>query len=172
MHVLVVEDNLINQKVMARQLRRVGFVVHIANHGLECLSFLQKTPFWNQEMESPDLGIPVLPPDSPSDVSVIPLSVVLLDWEMPTMDGLTCVREIRKLQASGHIVSHVPVIAVTANARGEQISIAMEAGMDDIVTKPFRISELVPRMEALVAKHMEVAAQSLDAYDTCANGDE
>jgi DNA-binding response OmpR family regulator len=46
----------------------------------------------------------------------------------------------------------VPVIAVTANARREQINSAIEAGMDEVVTKPFRIPELVPQMRKLVAE--------------------
>lgn len=71
---------------------------------------------------------------------------------MPEMDGLTCIREIRRREAAGSIISHVPVIAVTANARSEQINNAIEAGMDQVVTKPFRIPELVPQMERLVAE--------------------
>ena len=145
LHVLVVEDNLINQKVMVQQLKRIGCIVHVANHGLECLAFLQKTPFWKDDDNTP-LADGTTPEHTP-------LSVVLMDWEMPTMDGLTCVREIRRLQTTGSLVSHVPVIAVTANARGEQISVAMAAGMDDLVTKPFRIPDLVPQMKALVAKY-------------------
>lgn len=67
------------------------------------------------------------------------------------MDGLTCIRHIRERQKSGKLNSHVPVIAVTANARSEQISGAIDAGMDQVVTKPFRIPELVPQMESLIA---------------------
>ncbi|KAI7474511.1 histidine kinase [Hortaea werneckii] len=129
LHVLVVEDNLINQKVMSQQLRRAGCVVHLANHGEECLSFLQKTTFCE---------------------SATRLDIVLLDLEMPTMDGLTCIRHIRQRQAEGRISAHVPVIAVTANARSEQISVAIDAGMDSVVTKPFRIPELVPQMRNLI----------------------
>ncbi|KAI7154666.1 histidine kinase [Hortaea werneckii] len=129
LHVLVVEDNLINQKVMSQQLRRAGCVVHLANHGEECLSFLQKTTFCE---------------------SATRLDIVLLDLEMPTMDGLTCIRHIRQRQAEGSIQAHVPVIAVTANARSEQISVAIDAGMDSVVTKPFRIPELVPQMRNLI----------------------
>lgn len=76
------------------------------------------------------------------------------------MDGLSCVREIRKLQASGKLISHIPVIAVTANARGEQIKIAMDAGMDDLVTKPFRIPDLLPVMQGLVLKYPLLPASS------------
>jgi CheY-like chemotaxis protein len=58
------------------------------------------------------------------------------------MDGLTCVRRIRELQQEGVVRGHVPVIAVTANVRSEQVKVAMEAGMDDVISKPFRIPEL------------------------------
>ena len=129
LHVLIVEDNLINQKVMSQQLRRAGCTVHVVNHGLECLEFLEQSAFCSAQT---------------------PLSIILLDLEMPTMDGLTCIRHIRQQQLTGKINSHVPVIAVTANARSEQISGAIEAGMDQVVTKPFRIPELMPQMHSLV----------------------
>ena len=68
------------------------------------------------------------------------------------MDGLTCIRRIRECQAQGTINKHVPVIAVTANARPEQVTAAFDAGMDQVVTKPFRIPELMPQMLSLVAE--------------------
>ena len=52
-----------------------------------------------------------------------------MDLEMPIMDGLTCARRIRELQAQGTLIRHVPLIAVTANARQEQIQTSMAAGM-------------------------------------------
>jgi CheY-like chemotaxis protein len=58
------------------------------------------------------------------------------------MDGLTCVRRIRELQQQGVVHGHVPVIAVTANVRSEQVEVALKAGMDDVISKPFRIPEL------------------------------
>ena len=48
---------------------------------------------------------------------------------MPIMDGLTCARQIRELQVQGTLIRHVPIIAVTANARKEQIETSMAAGM-------------------------------------------
>jgi CheY-like chemotaxis protein len=57
------------------------------------------------------------------------LSVVLMDLEMPVMDGIACVKRIRELQAIGRIREHVPVIAVTGNARKDQIMMWMNAGM-------------------------------------------
>ncbi|KAL9030684.1 MAG: hypothetical protein Q9196_001229 [Gyalolechia fulgens] len=110
--VLIVEDNLVNQRVLQRQLRNIGCSVHVANHGKDCLARLQESNFWaGNGQDALDLG------------------VILMDLEMPVMDGLTCAREIRKAQRSGTIVRHVPIIAVTANARSEQIETALAAGM-------------------------------------------
>ncbi|KAI9719409.1 MAG: hypothetical protein M1812_003480 [Candelaria pacifica] len=134
--VLIVEDNLVNQRVLQKQLRNLGCVAHVANHGGEALDWLQKSRYWkDRNQDAPDL------------------SVVLMDQEMPVMDGLTCARRIREYEQSGQIVRHVPIIAVTANARSEQIATAVEAGMDDVVSKPFRVSELMPKIEELVAKY-------------------
>ncbi|KAK5117379.1 hypothetical protein LTR62_005997 [Meristemomyces frigidus] len=130
LHVLIVEDNMVNQRVMSQQLRRADCIVHTANHGGECLSFLEATTFCSASTR---------------------LSVVLLDLEMPTMDGLTTIKHIRTWQREGRITGHVPVIAVTANARGDQIAAAISAGMDSVVTKPFRIPELLLKMKRLVA---------------------
>lgn len=129
---------------MAQQLRKAGFTVHVANHGLECLNFISQSSY-SSEPSTPELEVP-------EDFSPTPLSIVLLDLEMPTMDGLTCIRHIREKQSSGEILGHIPVIAVTANARSEQINSAIAAGMDEVVTKPFRIPELVPQMRKLVSE--------------------
>jgi signal transduction histidine kinase/DNA-binding NarL/FixJ family response regulator len=137
-HILIVEDNIVNQKVLSKQLRSVGCIVSVANHGEEALAFLATSRFWKgQEEDGKELAI------------------VLMDLEMPVMDGLTCVKRIRELQREGIIVKHLPVIAVTANVRSEQIAVAKECGMDSIVTKPFRIPELLPEMERQVRKGNE-----------------
>jgi len=139
-HILIVEDNLVNQKVLSKQLRSAGCVVSVANHGGEALEYLKTSHFWKgQELTGKEL------------------SVVLMDLEMPIMDGLTCVKEIRKLQDESMIIGHVPVIAVTANARSEQIATAKEAGMDSVVTKPFRIPELMPELDRQMRMRMTSA---------------
>ncbi|KAI5270631.1 hypothetical protein E4T47_05965 [Aureobasidium subglaciale] len=153
LHVLVVEDNIINQRVMAQQLRRLGCTVHLANHGLEALEFLRKTAFWS---EPPTAATgESLSPTSISSSEITSLSVILMDLEMPVLGGLDTVKRIRSLQDEGQLISHVPVIAVTANARSEQIGHAIECGMDSVVTKPFRIPDLVPQMEGLVKRVRE-----------------
>jgi CheY-like chemotaxis protein len=57
------------------------------------------------------------------------LSLILMDLEMPIMDGLACTRRIRDLERDGKVEGHVPIIAVTANTRMEQMDRAIEAGM-------------------------------------------
>lgn len=131
--ILIVEDNVVNRLVLKKQLTRLGFVIYEANHGEEALSILQETRFMHgKEQTGKDLAI------------------VLMDQEMPVMDGLTCVRRIRSMQEDGIFTRHVPVVAVTANARKEQIDIALDAGMDSVVCKPFRIPELVKQMDELL----------------------
>ena len=151
--ILIVEDNLINQKVLSKQLRNMGCIVHVANHGRECLDRLRESTFWKGNGRD---GLEI--------------SVILMDQEMPIMDGLTCTKEIRKLEERGNVVSHVPIIAVTANARSEQIDTAMDVGMvrfthesmtksrtdsfqDDVVSKPFRITDLIPKVEELTERY-------------------
>ena len=110
--ILIVEDNLVNQKVLGKQLRNMGCIVHVANHGGECLDRLRESTFWKANGRN---GLEI--------------SVILMDQEMPVMDGLTCTKVIRKLEEKGEVISHVPIIAVTANARSEQIDTAMDVGM-------------------------------------------
>jgi signal transduction histidine kinase/DNA-binding NarL/FixJ family response regulator len=137
-HVLIVEDNIVNQRVLSKQLRKAGCIVSVANHGGEALDFLSTTRFWK--------GL---------ENDGVQLSLVLMDLEMPIMDGLTCVKRIRQLQEEGLIVGHVPVIAVTANARSEQVAAAKDSGVDSVVTKPFRIPELMPEMDRQVRRGIE-----------------
>ncbi|EME46562.1 hypothetical protein DOTSEDRAFT_70542 [Dothistroma septosporum NZE10] len=136
--VLIVEDNLVNQKVLQKQLKNSGAEVHLANHGGEALEKLMQSTYW--------LG-------NKSRDQTLELGVVLMDQEMPVMDGLTCTRKIRELEAGGKLTGHIPIIAVTANARAEQIQTALDAGMDDVVSKPFRIPELIPKIEELMERY-------------------
>ena len=110
--ILIVEDNLVNQKVLSKQLRNMGCNVHVANHGAECLDRLRESTFWKE-----------------NGGDGLEIGVILMDQEMPVMDGLTATKEIRKLEEKGDVVSHVPIIAVTANARSEQIDTALDVGM-------------------------------------------
>lgn len=107
----------VNAKVLTKQLKNVGTEVHLASQGVECLDRLRQSTYWAD-------------PDTPVKGEKLNLGVVLMDQEMPIMDGLTCTRKIRELEREGKLTGHVPIIAVTANARAEQIKTALEAGMD------------------------------------------
>lgn len=98
--------------MVTKQLRKSGHIVSVANHGEEALDFIRRTKYWDGLTKEGEI-----------------LHVVLMDLEMPVMDGLTCVRRIREYQAQGMIRQHVPVLAVTANARKDQIMAYLDAGM-------------------------------------------
>lgn len=85
--------------------------MHVTSHGQEALDFLRDSDVWKGYAGGKCLD------------------VVLMDLEMPIMDGLTCARQIRELQTRGSLIRHVPIIAVTANARKEQIESTVAAGM-------------------------------------------
>ena len=105
--VLVAEDNLINQKVIARILKKMGFWVEVADNGREALALFEKQTF----------------------------DVVLMDCQMPVMDGFACTQAIRSLDSAK---AEVPIIAITANAMAGDRERCLNAGMDDYLAKPVR----------------------------------
>lgn len=111
--ILVVEDNLVNQKVAARFLERMGCTVQIAGHGADGVE-----AFVNKKFD-----------------------LILMDLQMPVMDGLTATRAIRDLEKQD-ARRRTPIIALTANAmRGDQER-CEAAGMDGFLTKPIEIERL------------------------------
>lgn len=108
-HILVVEDNVVNQKVVSRQLRNHGCTVDVANDGEEALQALLNVALKSDAQHAQ------------------PFDVVLMDLEMPVMNGITAIRQIRKLEAAGRLGGHIPVIACTASIR--DVEAAIEAGM-------------------------------------------
>lgn len=132
--ILLVEDNLVNQKVLAAQLRKARCTVEVANHGEEALKIIEGAGHWQASM-----------PDSPRH-----LDAVLMDVEMPVMDGLECTRRIRKLESQAQTARRMPVVAVTANVRQEQRTAVLAAGMDGMVSKPFTVSELLDSVREIL----------------------
>ncbi|KAG0124227.1 hypothetical protein HOY82DRAFT_494283 [Tuber indicum] len=130
--VLIVEDNLINQEVLRRQLRNQGCVTYVAGNGQEALDFIIKSEFVKD--------------------GATKIDVILMDMEMPVMDGNTATVKIRELERSGKIRRHVPIMGISANARPEQVARMTEVGMDDAISKPFRIADLLSRFDTLLKK--------------------
>lgn len=81
--------------------------------------------------------------------------ICLMDIEMPVMNGVTACHQIRGLEKSGELVRRVPLIAVTANARQEQVTQFISEGFDEVLTKPFRVPDLLKMVDALLKKFIE-----------------
>jgi two-component system sensor histidine kinase/response regulator len=111
-HVLLVEDNPVNQAVAERMLQRVGLIVALAADGRAAVVATRDHPF----------------------------DLVLMDVQMPVMDGLDATRAIRAQQAPQGV--HTPIIALTANAMAQDRELCLAAGMDDFLPKPFSSHQL------------------------------
>jgi CheY-like chemotaxis protein len=115
--VLLVEDNHINQVVALEFLSLMGVKARLARNGMEALKIC--------ESETPDL--------------------VLMDIQMPGMDGLECSRRLRELQRTGKL-PNFPILALTAHALESDVSASMAAGMDEHLTKPLDFLSLRHRL--------------------------
>lgn len=120
-HVLLVEDNQINQRLLSRKLEKKGFKVTTANNGQEAVARVK--------------GLP-----SSGDRSSF--DIILMDKEMPLLDGNAATREIRDMEQRGG-GQRAPIIGVTANVRDEQQEEMIASGMDDVISKPYEIDEMV-----------------------------
>jgi CheY-like chemotaxis protein/anti-sigma regulatory factor (Ser/Thr protein kinase) len=112
--VLLVEDNPINQMVAQKMLEKVGLKAVLANNGVEALKALQEQSF----------------------------DLVLMDCQMPEMDGFDATREIRNLDIRTLYDQHLPVIAMTANVMSGDRERCLEVGMDDYIGKPVQRDHL------------------------------
>lgn len=128
--VLIVEDNLINQRLLRKLLTKHGYDTMVANNGEEALAFLASST-WNP-----------IHTRKISD-SIWKIDIVLCDIEMPIMDGKKCVRRVRQLQQESSLSDNIPMIAITGNARHEQVEEMRQCGFDDVVTKPYKIDQLL-----------------------------
>ncbi len=114
--VLVAEDNPINQAVAVRWLERQGFRAEVADDGEAALAALGRRRF----------------------------AAVLMDCQMPRLDGYEATRELRRREGQGR---HTPVIAMTANAMKGDRERCLAAGMDDYLAKPVRPDTLGPTLD-------------------------
>lgn len=129
---LLVEDNLINQKVLRRQLQSRGFEVFVANNGQEAIdAVVERGKTAAEDLHNRNH-----------------FDCILMDQEMPIKDGNQATSEIRQLQDEGK-VGYSKILGVSANVREVQRNSMREAGMDDLISKPFKVDALVKKIDEL-----------------------
>jgi signal transduction histidine kinase/DNA-binding response OmpR family regulator len=145
LRILVAEDNAVNQQVALSFLDRLGYRADVAANGLEVLSSLRRQPY----------------------------DVVLMDVQMPEMDGLEATRCIRKLPLSELATEAQPrIIAMTANALKEDCDICLAAGMDDYLSKPIQAQELVRALSKCRSRQRKTRRKHEKGIDTVITGPE
>jgi CheY-like chemotaxis protein len=124
MRLLVVEDNPMNQEIVVEILSDYGFLIDVADNGKEALDRIQK--------EDADY-----------------YDAILMDIQMPVMNGYETTKQIRKLADEER--SQIPIIAMTANAFEEDRQQALQSGMNDFLTKPINVEQLLNALTAAIA---------------------
>jgi PAS domain S-box-containing protein len=114
LRILVAEDNRVNQRVVRSQLEKLGVDADIVSNGAEALAAASKGLY----------------------------SLLLMDCQMPVLDGLEATKELRRREASQKLGSRLPIVAMTANALEGDQRRCLEAGMDDYLTKPVKLENL------------------------------
>jgi len=121
LRILLAEDNAVNQKLALRILQQMGYRADVASNGLEAVESVGRQPY----------------------------DVVLMDVQMPEMDGLEAARRIC---AQWQAARRPRIIAMTANAMQGDREQCLEAGMDDYITKPIRVEHLVEALQQVQAR--------------------
>lgn len=135
--ILVAEDNAVNQKLLLRMIEKFGFSADAVATGKDALTKLKEFNY----------------------------SIVLMDVNMPEMDGIEATRQIRK-EDSGVKNHSVPIIALTANAMKGDREICLEAGMNDYVSKPINPKELLDAIERNIHIKEAEAGEEREALNT------
>ena len=125
LQLLLAEDNIVNQKLAVGALEAQGHKVTVANHGREALDFWQKENF----------------------------DAILMDVQMPEMDGFEATRAIREIESQSDEPRHTIIIAMTAHARDSDRQDCLNVGMDEYMSKPIRIAELCKMLEEVTSEH-------------------
>ena len=121
--ILLVEDNQVNQRLAARMLKKRGHDADVAENGFEALKMLSLKTY----------------------------DLILMDCQMPEMDGFETTRRIRTAEeTTGH---HIPIVAMTANALPGDRERCIEAGMDEYIAKPVHAEMLYQMIETVIARH-------------------
>ena len=118
LRILLAEDNVVNQKLALRLLQQMGYRADLAANGLEAIEAVQRQVY----------------------------DLVLMDVQMPEMDGLEASRRL------GRLPTRPRIVAMTANAMQGDRDICIAAGMDDYLTKPIRVEELAAALTRTTAR--------------------
>lgn len=152
--ILVAEDNVVNQKVALRTLEKLGFGIEVAGNGLEALEALERKTF----------------------------DLVLMDCQMPKMDGFEATKAIRQIEEqvrAGEIVpsphssygrkhaktNRIPIVALTANAMKGDREICLESGMDDYLSKPIQSQRVIEMMDYFLSSNRTDAPSDVPVTD-------
>jgi len=144
--ILIVEDNAVNQEVALGMLEKIGFNAEVADNGAEGLEMLAAGEF----------------------------DLILMDCQMPVMDGYAATGALRELEASelktgSSTARRMPVIALTANAMTGDAEKCLNAGMDDYLSKPFEASALEEKIVFWLSTRLtELTNGDADAYEQAA----
>ncbi|MBD0389752.1 MAG: response regulator, partial [Nostoc sp. C3-bin3] len=134
LRILLAEDNLVNQKVALKQLQSLGYSADVAGNGKEALQLLEKIPY----------------------------DLILMDCQMPVLDGFETTKEIHRWQESSFVSGRCPVvIAMTANAMKEDQQMCLDAGMDDYLSKPVikeKLAAALERWGSVIFREKEIDA--------------
>lgn len=114
LNILLVEDNILNQRITTFSLKKFNHFVDIANNGLEAVNKFREKNY----------------------------DVILMDIMMPVMDGLEATSEIRKYEKEISAENHTPIIAITANTLDNDRDKCIATGMDEYMAKPFDMNRL------------------------------
>jgi CheY-like chemotaxis protein len=121
LRILLAEDNVVNQKLALRLLQQMGYRADVASNGIEAVESVERQTY----------------------------DVILMDVQMPEMDGLEASRRITAKWPGGE---RPRIVAMTANAMQGDREMCLRAGMDDYVTKPIRIDALVEALEHAIPR--------------------
>jgi PAS domain S-box-containing protein len=144
LRILLAEDNMVNQKVALKQLKSLGYEADVVANGKEVLQLLEKIPY----------------------------DLILMDCQMPILDGLAATREIHRWQKTSFANCRRPVVvAMTANAMKEDKQMCLDAGMDDYLSKPVfkeQLAEVIERWSRVIFTTEEaiVAEQNCTTDDS------
>lgn len=141
LRILVAEDNPVNQRVLEQLLERRGHRVTVAADGKQALDALERAR------------------DEPFDF-------LLMDLQMPEMDGLEATAAIRSREKPGE--RHLPIIAMTAHARTEDRAQCLAAGMDGYLSKPVQVDKLIETLEGVRVARIEAEETAVNALPPAA----